>query len=472
MQEIIQLYHELTGDTPDRVVEIPGAVSARRYFRLFKGTQTMIGTFSPDSRETKAFLEFAEKFSSLGIHVPDVYAASADHHFYLQTDLGDQRMHELVAGRNTKELGQDLMGYYAAAIRELVRMQFLAHEKIDYSVCVPRQYFDRQSVIWDLNHFKYYFLKTSGIPFDEQFLEDAFQQFADQFDRMEATYFMFRDFQTRNIMIHEDTAWLIDFQGGRKGPVQYDLASLVYESKAALTPEDRSRIIEIYIHTAAAFSHMDTDLFMEGFYQAALIRILQALGAYGLRGMVEKKAVFLQSIPAGLENLGEVLEKVAGNAIHGYFRKLLEKLVGTKDTYRILPESFEGLTITLYSFSYRKPLPDDLAGNGGGFVYDCRFLTNPGKCEELKMLNGLDTAVQEFMEKDPEVGLFLDSVKNQAGAAIRTYMNRGYRNLMFSFGCTGGQHRSVYVSHRFATWCRSLQGVRTIEIHRELGREL
>jgi hypothetical protein len=364
------------------------------------------------------------------------------------------------------------MGYYVAAIRELVRMQFLAHEKIDYSVCVPRQYFDRQSVIWDLNHFKYYFLKTSGIPFDEQLLEDAFQQFADQFGRMEATHFMFRDFQTRNIMIHEDTAWLIDFQGGRKGPVQYDLASLVYESKAALTPSDRAGIIEEYIRTAATYCHMDKDLFMEGFYQAALIRILQALGAYGLRGMVEKKAVFLQSIPAGLENLGEVLEKVPGNAIHRYFRELLEKLVDTRNTYRTLPESFEGLTITVFSFSYRRSLPDDLAGNGGGFVYDCRFLTNPGKYDELKMLNGFDKAVQEFMEKDFEVGLFLDSVKNQAGAVIRTYMNRGYRNIMFSFGCTGGQHRSVYVSHRFATWCRSLQGVRTIEIHRELGREL
>jgi len=472
MQEIIQLYRELTGNTPDRVEEIPGAVSTRRYFRIYKGPETLVGTYSPDTRETIAFLEFSEKFSSMGIRVPRVMTVSADRQYYLQTDLGDQRLHEMVAGRTSEALGEKLMGYYAAAIRELVQMQFQAHEKIDYSVCVPREAFDRQSVLWDLNHFKYYFLKPSGLPFDEQLLEDAFQQFADQFGRLETTYFMFRDFQTRNIMIHEDAAWLIDFQGGRKGPVQYDLASLVYESKAALTPEDRSGIIENYIQTAATYSHMDKDRFMDGFHLAALIRILQALGAYGLRGMVEKKAVFLQSIPAGLANLGEVLERLPGSAIDGYFRELLEQVAGLRDNFRTLPGHFEGLTVTVYSFSYRKPLPDDLTGNGGGFVYDCRFLANPGRCDELKMLDGFDEAVQRFLEKDPEVELFLESIKSQAGTAIKAYRENGYRNLMFSFGCTGGRHRSVYISHRFASWCRSREGVRTIEIHRELGREL
>lgn len=472
MQEIIHLYRELTENTPDRVREIPGAVSTRRYFRIYKGSDSVIGTFSPDVKETRAFTSFSEIFRSEGILVPEVLAVSDDQHFYLQSDLGDQRLHEMVVGRTGPGLDDQLMEYYAASIRELLKMQFQTHEKIDYSVCVPRPAFDRQSVLWDLNHFKYYFLKPTGIPFDEQLLEDAFQQFADDFGKLESTCFMFRDFQTRNIMVHAGATWLIDFQGGRRGPAQYDLASIVYEAKAALIPGDRSRIIDTYLEMASAYSRFDRNAFMEGFYPAALIRLLQALGAYGLRGMVEKKAVFLQSIPPGLENLGEVLSKLPGNAIDAYFRKLLEKIVGTRDTYRTLPPATEVLTLTVYSFSYRKTLPDDLTGNGGGFVYDCRFLNNPGKEEDLKMLNGFDKPVQEFLEKDPEVSTFLDSIKRQADAAIGSYQERGFKNLMFSFGCTGGQHRSVYLSHQFAEWCRSRADIRVIEIHRELGREL
>lgn len=472
MQELIHLYRELTGNTPDRVREIPGAVSTRRYFRIHHGAGSLIGTYSPDVKETAAFTSFSEKFRREGVLVPEVLAVSADQHFYLQTDLGDQRLHELVVGRTSSGLDNQLAGYYTAALRELVKMQFPAHTSIDYSVCVPRPAFDRQSVLWDLNHFKYYFLKPSGTPFDEQLLEEAFLQFADPFERMKATCFMFRDFQTRNIMIHEGSTWLIDFQGGRKGPVQYDLASLVYEAKTTLTAADRLRIIESYVEIASAYSSFDRKTFMEGFYPAALIRILQALGAYGLRGMVEKKAVFLQSIPLGLENLEEVLAKLPENAITGYFRNLLQTIAGTRKGYRIPPPAAEDLTLTVYSFSYRKPLPDDLSGNGGGFVYDCRFLTNPGRIEELKLLTGFDSQVQEFLEKDPEVKKFLDSVKGQVEAAIRVYLEKGYKNLMISFGCTGGQHRSVYLSHQFAEWCRAKKGLRVIEIHRELNREI
>ncbi len=472
MQEIIRLYRELMGKTPDRVEEIPGAVSIRRYFRIHQGSESLIGTISPDAKETQAFTEFSKKFRDTGIRVPEVLAVSTDQHFYLQTDLGDHRLHEMVVNRDTPELDNQLVNYYTAALKELVKIQFRAHEKIDYSVCVPRSSFDRQSVLWDLNHFKYYFLKPSGIPFDEQLLEDAFQQFADHFGQLEADHFMFRDFQTRNIMIHEGTVWLIDFQGGRKGPLQYDLASLIYESKAALSPADRSGIIDLYLESISAYADVDRAEFMKGFYLAALIRILQALGAYGLRGMVEKKAVFLQSIPMGLENLGEVFDHVDEKGVSAYFKSLLNDVVETKCAYRKLPGIFDGLTLTIYSFSYRKPLPDDLTGNGGGFVYDCRFLANPGKCEELKMLNGFDQEVQQFLEKDPAVERFLDSVKSQAGAAVNAYRELGYKNLMFSFGCTGGRHRSVYLSHQFANWCRSLQDVRVIEIHRELDREV
>lgn len=472
MQELIHLYRELTGNAPERVAEIPGAVSTRRYFRIYGNAPAMIGTYSPDTRETVAFTSFAKTFRGEGIRVPEVFAVSEDQHFYLQEDLGDQRLHERVAGRTKAALDDELMDHYDAALRELVKMQFLAKGKVDYAVCVPRPAFDRQSVLWDLNHFKYYFLKPSGTPFDEQLLEDAFTVFADAFEKIPADTFMFRDFQTRNIMLHEGASWLIDFQGGRKGPLQYDLASLVYEARAALTPADRLQIMERYTGLASAYGSFDRDAFMDGFYPAALIRILQALGAYGLRGMVEKKAVFLQSIPMGLANLQEVLSRLSGPSVSTYFRKLLEDVAATKGAYRIIPPVTDDLTLTVYSFSYRKPLPDDLSGNGGGFVYDCRFLENPGKQESLATLTGLDAQVQAFLEKDPEVKAFTDSIRHQADAAIRSYQARGFKNLMFSFGCTGGQHRSVYFAHTFAEWCRSKSGVRVIEIHRELDRKI
>ena len=472
MNELIQLYHSTTGRPPKRIEEIAGAVSTRRYFRIYGEKDTIIGTYSPDMRETKAFREFSHHFRKSGINVPEVIAISEDQKFYLQTDLGNQRLHDLIIQREEPGLDDQLLDLYAAAFKELIKIQFTGHWDIDFSVCVPRPAFNSQSVLWDLNHFKYYFLKPSGIPFDEQQLEESFQQFAADFDKLDKEHFMFRDFQSRNIMIHEGEAFLIDFQGGRKGPPQYDLASIVYEARASLTGEDKARLIDLYIEIASTFADLDRTSFIEGFRLAALVRILQALGAYGLRGMVEKKAVFLQSIPAGLGNLEEVLEMLPLDAITSYFRSLLNEVVRTRNTYRTLPEPYDGLTLTIFSFSYRKPLPDDLTGNGGGFVYDCRFLPNPRECEELRMLNGFDPEVKAFLEKEPEAKEFLETIKQQAAAVIHSYRINNYNNLMISFGCTGGRHRSVYISHQFAEWCRKLMGIRVVEIHRELNKEL
>lgn len=471
MEGLLSLYLTHFGKKASKLEEIPRSVSTRRYFRLYGEGETVVGTYSPDTNETIAFTNYAKHFHAAGMNVPEVLAISEDLVYYLQEDLGDSRMHEMVVARRDISLDRDIMDLYKKVIDQLVKLQFQGHKGLDYSIAVPRSDFDRQAVLWDLNHFKYYFLKTSGLPFDEQKLEDAFFEFADEISSLPREYFMFRDFQTRNIMIKEGEPYFIDFQGGRRGPIQYDLASLLLESKTGLNVSDQSELIDYYLESASSFGDIKGDEFRLIYKKVSLIRLLQVLGTYGLRGLVEKKAVFLQSIPKGLENLASLLNKYDGSEIPLYLSKLLEKVADLKDNYRSMQLPFAGLTIYVHSFSYRKPLPDDLSGNGGGFVYDCRFMSNPGRFEEFRMLNGLDAPVEKFLSEDPEVSKFLSSVKDQLRQAIESYKAQGYQHLMVSFGCTGGRHRSVYSARKIADWCRTLPDLRVLEFHREMGIE-
>jgi len=471
MKELVHLYAEHFGHPPDRVEEIPGSVSTRRYFHMVDGKRTIVGTWSPDRRETAAFVHFTRQFRNCGVQVPEVYAVRDDQLFYLQEDLGDDRFHERVTARKGERLDQALSDLYRASIDQLLLLQLKGHEGIDYSLCVPRPAFDSQSVLWDLYHFKYYFLKVSGIPFDEQQLETEFWAFADLIAALPMESFMFRDFQTRNIMIRDKKPFLIDYQGGRRGPLHYDLASLVFESRTALVEDDRQMLIDYYIEQLAAYRPRAAKAFLSEFYPVALVRCLQVLGTYGLRGMVEKKAVFLQSIPAGLANLGRILEKLERGVIGTHLEDLLTQLSATRDQYRKPPPHDGELHLTIFSFSYRKPLPDDLSGNGGGFVYDCRFVNNPGRLEQYRMQTGFDRDVEEYLEQDPAVAVFRETIQKQLSEAVRVYKIRGFSHLMVSFGCTGGKHRSVYFARKTAEWARSLGIMKVTEIHRELGKE-
>jgi len=471
VKELEVLYRNYRGKQPDRSEEILLSVSNRRYFRLSSGEETCIGTYSPDVRETRAFISFTAHFRKLGLNVPEILAVSDDERFYLQSDLGNMRLHEMVTGRAGASLDKKLLTLYKSLLNQLVKLQIEGDRRVDYSVCVPRPAFDRQSILWDLNHFKYYFLKPSGLPFDEQLLEEAFRACADRVSGIHPQGFMFRDFQSRNVMVCNGKPFMIDYQGGRRGPVHYDLASLLFEAKVALTEADRLVLLNHYLEQLEVHGAVDRDLFLADFYVVSLVRLLQALGAYGLRGNVEKRAVFLQSIPNALRFMEQVLSRIDDAGVTAYFRELLTTLAGTAGQYRELPEPFGGLTITICSFSYRKQLPDDITGNGGGFVYDCRLLTNPGKCEELSQLNGFDVEVVRFLESDPEVGRFLEITRRQLEMAIQKYQEIGNGNLMVAFGCTGGRHRSVYCAHAIAAWCRTLPGVRVLEIHREMGLE-
>ncbi len=469
MKEILQLFKQYTGAEADRIEHIPRSVSARKYFRIFHGEETFIGTYSPDIKETNAFVTFARHFKGKGINVPEIFAVSEDRLYYLQEDLGDRSLHDLVMDIKKEGVIAEAMDYYTQAIDQLVTMQKGGHEGADYSICVPRPAFDRQAILWDLNHFKYYFLKMSGVPFDEQKLEDAFSELADSISGMDSESFMFRDFQTRNIMLKDEQLYFIDFQGGRKGPLHYDLASLVFEARVDMDVEMRSELVHYYMDAIGLKRRADRDLFLQEFYQVAIIRILQALGAYGLRGSIEKNVIFLQSIPIGLKNLHCVLRNVGDDTLPGYLSEILHQLADKKMEYPQPPESFDGLTLSITSFSYRKNIPDDINGNGGGFVFDCRFLDNPHWDEKLKHFNGLDIEIDLFFKERGNMDKFIDQVFAQLSDAARSYKKLGYKNLMVSFGCTGGKHRSVYATRRISDLFREVEDVKVIEKHRELG---
>lgn len=469
MKEILQLYTLYAGAEADRIEHIPRSVSSRKYFRIFHGDQTFIGTYSPDIKETKAFVTFAKHFKDKGISVPEVYAVSEDQLYYLQEDLGDRSLHDLLMETKKEGVLAEAMDYYIQAIDQLIKLQKEGHEGADYSVCVPREVFDRQSILWDLNHFKYYFLKMSGLPFDEQKLEEAFSVLADNISGISNESFMFRDFQSRNIMLKDDKLYFIDFQGGRRGPLHYDLASLVFEARIDMDVELRSELVHYYMDALGMKRKADRDSFLQEFYQVAIIRILQALGAYGLRGSIEKNVIFLQSIPIGLKNLHCVLRNVGDDTLPEYLTEILRQLADKKMDYPQPPDPFDGLTLSLTSFSYRKNIPDDINGNGGGFVFDCRFLDNPHWDEKLKHFTGLDSEIDLFFKERGNMDKFIDQVYAQLSDAVSSYTKLGYRNLMVSFGCTGGKHRSVYATRRISELFREVDGVKVIETHRELG---
>jgi len=333
---------------------------------------------------------------------------------------------------------------------------------------VQRSRFDRTAILWDLNHFKYFFLKISGIPFDEDLLEKDFQELSAFLASKNMGHFMFRDFQSRNIMIKDGETYLIDFQGGRKGPVHYDLASLLYEAKTKIPEQSRQQLLEIYLTEVSGYEKFNPQSFVDEFHWWAFVRLLQALGAFGLRGKIEKKGVFLQSISSGLENLSFVMERLVGGPELPELKKCLQALIAGKDNYPSEPEVYTGLTVTVTSFSYRKSYPDDITGNGGGFVYDCRFLSNPGRFEEYRSLTGFDKKVEDFFLEKGDMAIFIETVKQQLNKVVEAYQKQSYNHLSIGFGCTGGRHRSVYATRILCEYLRTLEDVRVIEKHRDL----
>ena len=345
------------------------------------------------------------------------------------------------------------MDYYKKVVAALPKFQMTAKKGLDMSVAYPRAAFDRQSMQWDLNYFKYYYLKMVNIPFNEQLLEDDYQRFMDYLLNVDDNYFLYRDFQSRNIMVYQDDVWFIDYQGGRKGALQYDIASLLYDAKADLSPEIRQELLECYMDNLAQYIPIDRKQFTAYFNAFSLIRIMQAMGTYGYRGYFERKAHFLQSVPYAIRNMRYLLSQ---NALPDNLPELRRVLQTVVDSYvETKTQNTDVLTVTVQSFSFKKGVPEDPSGNGGGFVFDCRALPNPGREKKYATFTGKDACVKEYLEQYKEVETFVNHVCALVDMSVDNYLERKFTHLTANFGCTGGQHRSVYFAERTAAHLRA-----------------
>ncbi len=447
---------------------LPHSGSYREYVRLGNGDFTAIGTWNSDVKENKAFLSFSRHFHQEGIPVPEIFICSEDQTCYLQEDLGSTTLFDFLSTtRQQQGFSRTITEEYRKVLSVLPSIQVSAGRGIDYSVCYPRAAFDLQSMLWDLSYFKYYFLKLAKIPFDEQLLEDDFRRFTDYLLSAGSDYFMYRDFQSRNIMLREDKVWFIDYQGGRKGALQYDLASLLYDGKADMPQGVRDELFEFYLDELEKIIPVDRYEFMRFFKGFVLIRIMQAMGAYGFRGFYEKKEHFLKSIPYALDNLDSILRKLDLPVELPELTKVLHE-VASSPFLRSIGQKEHTLTVRVTSFSYKKGLPADPSGNGGGFIFDCRAIHNPGKYLEYKTLTGKETPVQQFLEDKSEMPGFLTLVTSLVEQSVKKYIDRGFSHLSVSFGCTGGQHRSVYAAEKLAAQLKNNFPVNVVLIHREL----
>ena len=469
MHALETLFQQLTGTMPQGMEALSAAGSNRRYFRLTGGGVSVVGVEGTSVEENRAFIAMARHFHQAGLPVPQVLARSADDVYYLQEDLGDTTLFDrLAACRRTGTYGEEETALLRRTLQRLPEVQVVGARGFDFGVCYPLAEFNTRSVMWDLNYFKYCFLKATGLEFSEDRLEDDFQRLATVLLRTDGDTFMYRDFQSRNVMVKDGEPYFIDFQGGRRGPVHYDVASFLWQARAQYPPALREELLDAYLQSLARFMPVDEADFRRRLRHFVLFRTLQVLGAYGFRGYFERKPHFLQSIPPALDNLRSLLD---GNfSEYPYLASVLRQMAGMEQFHPTPPR--HSLLVTVCSFSYKKGIPTDGSGNGGGFVFDCRALHNPGRYEQYARLTGLDQPVIEFLEQDGGILRFLEHAWALVDASVERYQARGFTHLMVCFGCTGGQHRSVYAAQQTAEHIHLQYGVEVQLIHREQGIEI
>ena len=444
--------------------------SGRKIIRLAAKESSAIGILYGVREENVAFLEFSRHFRKHGLPVPEIYGEDLEHGAYLEQDLGDTSLFELLSrNRKGEVIAPQVVTAYREVIATLPRFQIEAGRDLNYKLCYPRGSFDRQSIAWDLNYFKYYFLRLAGIPFSEQALEDDFSRLTKFLLSAPRDYFLYRDFQSRNIMLPAGKPYFLDYQGGRKGALQYDVASLLYDAKADLPPDLRQQLLDHYLKTLRTFIDVKPEAFLQHYYAYVYIRIMQALGAYGFRGFYERKVHFLQSVPYALKNLRWLLHHVALPIQLPTLMQAFHSMLGSEKLQGLASDA-DNLVVRVFSFSFHRGLPKDESGNGGGFIFDGRSLPNPGREERFKPLTGKDAPVMDYLNQQESVHQYLASVMSLVDASVSNYQQRGFKNLMVSFGCTGGQHRSVYLAEQLAKRLRGRSGVEVVVTHRELER--
>jgi aminoglycoside/choline kinase family phosphotransferase len=444
--------------------------SGRAIIRLSGGGTTAVGILYSVREENVAFLDFTRHFLRHGLPVPEIYAEDLSQGAYIEEDLGNTTLFDFLGhNRSGQNVFPEAVDAYRKVVAELPRFQIEAGRDINYKVCYPRASFDRQSISWDLNYFKYYFLRLAGIPFSEQALENDFARLTKFLLSAEHDYFLYRDFQSRNVMLKNGQPYFLDYQGGRRGALHYDIASLLYDGKADLPPQLRIDLLDDYLECLGKFIPVDRARFMEHYYGYVYIRIMQALGAYGFRGFYERKVHFLQSVPFALENLrwlaANVKLPIELPALLDAFKRMVdsEKLAN-------IAASADVLTVRIFSFSFHGEKPVDESGNGGGFVFDGRSLPNPGREERFKTMTGKDKPVVDYLNQQGSVHQYLAGVFSLVDASVEAYKRRGFHNLMVSFGCTGGQHRSVYLAEQLAQHLQNSERVEVVVRHIQMEK--
>ncbi len=449
---------------PVKAIEkLPQSGGDRIYFRIITDEGSYIATYNENLKETNTFLKFSEHFKKANCPVPEMYMINDEHTIYVQQDFGDDSLLTKI-----EENGHDDSVYklFQQSLKKLAWLQIKGHKNLNYDWCITSKEFGKQAIISDLLYFKYYFLDTLKVPYDKELLIDDFDAFGTYLSRVEYKYFMYRDFQSRNIMVQNDLVNFIDYQGGMKGALQYDVASLLWQAKADLPDTWKTELLIYYISCVEDILKKPVDKmrFISQYHGYVLIRLLQVLGAYGFRGLFERKAHFLTSIPLALKNMKWFMENKHTGIVLPEFERVLSLIVKDEVIQRFEPVQAQETTpliVKVNSFSYKKGgIPKDDSDNGGGFVFDCRGILNPGRFEEFKAFNGRDKSVKDFLEQQTKMHDFLNNVYNLVDISVEDYIKRGFDSLMVSFGCTGGCHRSVYAADALVRHLRNKFGVK------------
>jgi aminoglycoside/choline kinase family phosphotransferase len=461
-EEIKELFQQFNQQTITEITVLPASGSDRRYFRIFTAAGSYIATYNTNVKENQTFLAFTRHFRSHGAPLPEIFVVNDAVNLYIQEDLGNTSLLNMLEQQGHNEYVYSL---FQQSLKVLAQMQIVGGSVLNYDLCLTNKEFGKQAIVSDLLYFKYYFLDTLKIPYDKQLLLDDFDALANYLTHTEYKHFMFRDFQSRNVQVKDDKVYFIDYQGGMKGALQYDVASLLWQAKADLPDWWKDSLLDYYIDEInQLLEHpVDKTIFTSQYNGYVLIRLLQVLGAYGFRGLFERKAHFLTSIPLALRNLKWFIAHRAVGIAVTEFRRLLEIMVQDEtiqqfEPLRASPDT--PLVVSICSFSYKEGIPPDETSNGGGYVFDCRGILNPGRIEVYKKQTGRDKGVKDYLEQQTKMPDFLNNIYNLVDISVEDYIKRGFEHLSIAFGCTGGQHRSVYAADALVRHLRNKFGVK------------
>ncbi len=459
---VAKLFQEHFGAEPEQVIALPVSGSDRRYFRMSGKGASVIGTYNSNVAENNTFFYATQLFTKGKIRVPELITNSKDRKSYLQQDLGDTTLFSSVMKDGFNETTTKL---FHDALSQLAQAQWVAGRDADFRQCFGARQFDDKAIMSDLLYFKYYFADLQSVPYNKNALMEELEQLSRDLGHIQPQTLMYRDFQSRNIMLHDNQVYFIDYQGFMQGPPQYDIASLLWQARAEMPEKLKEDLLNGYIATLnnLPVPKVNEIYFRKGYVQFVLIRLLQVLGAYGFKGIMQQKSHFLASIYPALKSLESFIANNPSTPGYPELRGMLERIttdeVKAKYAPKPVPANTGKLKISIFSFSYKKGIPSFGGDHGGGFVFDCRGILNPGRFDDYKHLTGKDEEVKLFLENETTMPEFLKHVTGLVSINVDDYLARGFTNLGVGFGCTGGQHRSVYAAEQLCKFIQDKYGI-------------